>query len=319
MPAHRHAQRLSASLPARRFAARASVPLGALAMALWLAGCASSSAPVVANTPGCLADVAVNRLVADYNARKPAADLPTTLTSADAKCTRSKFQQRLAGQDGRLAGYKAGLTNPAVQKRFNTDQPVWGALYTSMLVGNFASVDAAFGARPLYEADLLVRVKDAAINNAKTPADVLASVDQVIPFIELPDLTVETPAKLNGTALEAINVGARLGVRGSPLMVPTDAAGRAQLLDQLRDMNVRLVDSEGAALGGGNGSDVLGHPLNAVVWLAGALKADGLSLKPGQLISLGSFSALLPPKSGLRATVHYDGVPGLQPVTVSFR
>lgn len=319
MTARRPAQRLSAGSPARRITARAPAALGVLAAALWLAGCASRSAPVVANTPGCLDDVAVNRLLADYNARKPAADLPATLTSADAKCTRSKFQQRLAGQDGRLAGYKAGLTNPAVQKRFNTDQPVWGALYTSMLMGNFASVDAAFGARPLYEADLLVRVKHAAINNAQTPADVLDNVDQIIPFIELPDLTVETPAKLNGTALAAINVGARLGVRGSPLMVPTDAAGRAQLLDQLRDMNVRLVDSEGAVLGGGKGSDVLGHPLNAVVWLAGALKADGLSLKPGQLISLGSFSALLPPKSGLRATVHYDGVPGLQPVTVSFR
>ena len=297
--------------------------LGCLAVsaaAAWLvAGCASTSAPVVANTPGCLDDVAVNRLVADYTARRPAADLPAGMTPADAHCTRSKFQQRLAGQAGRLVGYKAGLTNPAVQKRFNTDQPVWGALYADMLVGNFASVDAAFGARPLYEADLLVRVKDVGINEAKTPAEVLAHVDQIVPFIELPDLTVESPPKLNGTALSAINVGARMGVRGSPLLVPADSAARAQLLDQLRDMNVRLVDANGAALGGGKGSDVLGHPLNAVVWLAGALKADGLSLKPGQLVSLGSFSALLPPKAGLRATVHYDGVTGLQPVTVSFR
>ena len=295
--------------------------LGALSLvaaAAFMAGCASTSAPVVANTPGCLSDVAVNQLVADYNARRPTADLPA-MTAADAHCTRSKIQQRLAGQAGRLVGYMAGLTNPAVQKRFNTDQPVWGALYTDMLVGNFASVDAAFGARPLYEADLLVRVKDTAINNAKTPAEVLAHVDQIIPFIELPDLTVQSPPKLNGTALSALNVGARMGVRGSPLMVPADAAARAQLLDQLRDMNVRLVDGGGAQLGGGKGSDVLGHPLNAVVWLAGALKADGLSMKPGQLISLGSFSALLPPKAGLKATVHYDGVVGLQPVTVSFR
>ena len=283
-----------------------------------LAGCASTSAPVVANTPGCLDDVAVNRMVADYNARRPTADLPA-MTAADAHCTRSKLQQRLAGQAGRLVGYKAGLTNPAVQKRVNTDQPVWGALYTDMLLGNFASVDAAFGARPLYEADLLVRVKDAAINNAKTPAEVLASVDQVIPFIELPDLMVQSPPKLNGAGISAINVGARMGVRGSPLMVPADPAARAQLLDQLRDMNVLLVDGNDAPLGGGKGSDVLGHPLNAVVWLAGALKANGLSMKPGQLISLGSFSALLPPKAGLKATVHYDGVPGLQPVTVTFR
>ena len=90
-----------------------------------LAGCASTSAPVVANTPGCLDDVAVNRLLGDYNARRPAANLPENLTMADANCTRSKLQQRLAGQAGRLAGYKAGLTNPAVQKRFNTTEPVW--------------------------------------------------------------------------------------------------------------------------------------------------------------------------------------------------
>ncbi len=307
---------MSTSHPA--FARRALHGALVAAAVAALAGCASTSAPVVANTPGCLDDVAVNRMVADYNARRPTADLPA-MTAADAHCTRSKLQQRLAGQAGRLAGYKAGLTNPAVQKRFNTDQPVWGALYTDMLLGNFASVDAAFGARPLYEADLLVRVKDAAINNAKTPAEVLASVDQVIPFIELPDLMVQSPPQLNGAGISAINVGARMGVRGSPLMVPADPAARAQLLDQLRDMNVRLVDGNDAPLGGGKGSDVLGHPLNAVVWLAGALKANGLSMKPGQLISLGSFSALLPPKAGLKATVHYDGVPGLQPVTVTFR
>ena len=290
----------------------------AAALAL-LAGCASTSAPVVADTPGCLSNVAVDRLLADYNARRPAANPPETLTMADAHCSRSKLQQRLAGQAGRLVGYKAGLTNPAVQKRFNTDQPVWGALYSAMILNSGVTLDAGFGSRPLYEADLLVRVKDKAINDAATPAQVLAQVDQVIPFIELPDLMVETPAKINGAVLSALNVGTRLGVQGAPLLVPADAAGQARLLDQLRDMNVRLVDGQGAALGGGKGSDVLGHPLNAVVWLAQALKAQGLALQPGQVVSLGSFSALLPPKAGLKVTVHYDGVPGLQPATVSFK
>ncbi len=196
---------------------------------------------------------------------------------------------------------------------------MWGALYANMLLHSGATLDASFGSRPLYEADLLVRVKYRAINDASTPAQVLAHVDQVIPFIELPDLMVEAPPKINGAVLSALNVGTRLGVRGAPLLVPADAAGQARLLDQLRDMNVRLVDGQGAALGGGKGSDVLGHPLNAVVWLAKALKAQGLSLQPGQVVSLGSFSALLPPKPGLKVTVHYDGVPGLQPATVNFR
>lgn len=293
--------------------------LSAASLAALLGACASAPQAPIVQTAGCLTDAQVDAWVADYNARKPTANPAETMTGPDAACTRAKLQQRLARQAGALAGYKAGLTNPAVQKRFNTDQPVWGALYQRMLLDDGASVDAAFGARPLYEADLLVRVKDAGINQARTPAEVLQHVDQIIPFIELPDLMVQAPPKLNGAGVSAINVGARLGVRGAPLAVPSDAAGRARLLDQLRDMQVRLVDAQGNTLGGGKGSDVLEHPLNAVVWLAGALKAQGLALQPGQIVSLGSFSALLPPKPGLKATVHYDGVPGLKPVTVTFR
>ena len=70
---------------------------------------------------------------------------------------------------GPLAGYKAGLTNPAVQKRFHTDRPVWGSLGKSMLLTSPATVPAQFGARPVFEADLLVRVSSAAINQAKAP------------------------------------------------------------------------------------------------------------------------------------------------------
>lgn len=299
--------------------AKLAQSLSAVSLAALLAACASAPQAPVAQTAGCLSDAQVDAWVADYNARKPTVNPAETMTGADAACTRAKLQQRLARQAGALAGYKAGLTNPAVQKRFNTDQPVWGALYQSMLLNDGASVEAAFGARPLYEADLLVRVKDAGINQARTPAEVLQHVDQIIPFIELPDLMVQAPPKLNGAGVSAINVGARLGVRGAPLAVPADAAGQSRLLGQLRDMQVRLVDAQGKQLGGGKGSDVLEHPLNAVVWLAGALKAQGLALQPGQIVSLGSFSALLPPKPGLKATVHYDGVPGLKPVTVTFR
>jgi len=82
---------------------------------------------------------------------------------------------------------------------------------------------------------------------------------------------------------------------------------QARLLGELRDMDVSLVDAQGKRLGGGKGSDVLGQPLNAVVWLAGALRAQGLALQPGQLVSLGSFSALLPPRPGLQVTARYEG------------
>ena len=266
----------------------------------------------------CLDDAQVAAL-AQAQAEKTPAATPEGLSEADAACTRSKLHALMSQRSVKVIGYKAGLTNPAVQKRFNTDRPVWGRLYEGMLLRSGSTVDAAFGARPLFEADMLVRVASDDVNRATSPAAVLAAIDQIIPFIELPDLVVQAPAKLNGPGIGAINVGAKLGVTGAPIAVPTAAGERAALLDALRDMNVVLADGGGAEIARGRGGDILEHPLNAVVWLAGALAAEGLSLNPGEVISLGSFSPLLPPKPGLKVTAVYEGLPGAAPVEVSFR
>ncbi len=279
-----------------------------------LAGVACASAAQAQ----CLTDAQVADLTTHYFAKTPAANIEN-LTDAGGACTRAKFNAHIAPRLGKVVGYKAGLTNPAVQKRFGTDKPVWGTLYEGMVQPSGTTVEAAFGARPLFEADMLVRVKNAAIHAARSPLEVLEAVDQVIPFIELPDLLVQAPPKLNGAGVSAINVGARLGVVGQPLTVPVLRAERYALLDALRDMQVTVTDAPGTVLGQGKGSDILEHPLNAVVWLAQALQQEGITLQPGDLISLGSFSPLLPPKPGQTITVTYTGLPGAQPVRVSFR
>lgn len=266
----------------------------------------------------CLSDAQVESLAQNYLA-KTLADNLEGLSDADGACTRAKFNVVLAKEFGKVIGYKAGLTNPAVQKRFSTDKPVWGKLYAPMLLQSGATVDAKFGSRPLYEADLLVRVKSADINHAKTPAEVLDTVDQIVPFIELPDLLVQNPPKLNGAGISAINVGARLGVAGRPLAVPDSPADRQALIDALRDMSVVVTEGDGATLAQGKGADLLGHPLNAVIWLASALAQEELTLKVGDLISLGSFTALLAPRAGQSVTVTYKGLAGATPVQVTFK
>ncbi|MFM7331971.1 MAG: fumarylacetoacetate hydrolase, partial [Brachymonas sp.] len=100
----------------------------------------------------CMSDTEVAALFASYIAKTPAAN-PEGLNDAAGDCTRGKLTALMEKQGAKLVGYKAGLTNPAVQKRFNATQPVWGKLYESMLLKDGASVDAAFGARPLFEAD----------------------------------------------------------------------------------------------------------------------------------------------------------------------
>lgn len=290
--------------------------LGALALSIGVAA-AGFAVPVSA---ACLSDDEVQALAAAWSERKPAVNPPEGMSAADGQCSRAKLNVRLKAMLGEPIGYKAGLTSAAVQKRFNHDAPVRGTLYASMMLADGASVEAAFGARPVFEGDLLVRVSDAAINRATTHEQVLAAIDQVIPFIELPDLVVQAPARLNGAAINAINVGARLGVMGAPIPVPALRAERFALGDALRDMVVILSEG-GKEVDRGKGSDVLEHPLNAVVWLVKDLarSGGGVALKPGDLVSLGSFSRLLPPKAGQSVEAVYWGLPGRPSVRMSFR
>jgi 2-keto-4-pentenoate hydratase len=100
--------------------------------------------------------------------------------------------------------------------------------------------------------------------------------------------------------------------------VPIEVQRNVEFSNSLRDMTT-VVKADGIELDRGKGSDVLEHPLNAVVWLARDLARSGRAMKPGDLISLGSFSKLLPPKPGLAVEVHYLGLPGNPVVNVSFK
>jgi 2-keto-4-pentenoate hydratase len=150
---------------------------------------------------------------------------------------------------------------------------------------------------------------------AKSPLEALQALSGIQPFIELPDLVFDPQVKLDGPELVAINVGARLGVPGEPFSLPATAESVAKLAE----MRIELVDQTGAVLGGHRGSDVLDNPLNAVLWIAESLRAEGKTLKGGDLLSLGSFSALLPPKAGSTVTVRYIGLTSSPAqVTVTF-
>lgn len=265
----------------------------------------------------CLEDTQIAQWVQAYEAKTPAAN-PPEMSAEDGKCTRNKLMAAFEAAGRKPVGYKAGLTSAAVQKRFNTDQPVWGRLYKGALLANRTVVPASFGARPLFEADMVVRVSSTAINRATTPLQVLNSIDRVVPYIELPDLMVEDPKTLNGASVEAINVGSRLGVIGDSIRIPAFRDERYAFLAALQGMEITIRDQTGATLGGGRGGDLMAQPLNAVIWLTQALQKEGQSLKVGDWVSLGSFSALLSPAAGQTITIDYKGLPGAQPVEVTF-
>jgi 2-keto-4-pentenoate hydratase len=253
------------------------------------------------------------QLAANYNAMQPASGLSKEMTMEQAERIRDGLVAELAASQGRVVGYKAGLTNPAVQKRFGVSSPVRGVLLEKMLLEDGAEVPAKFGAIPFFEADIAVVVKDEGINQAKTPAEVIKHVASIRPFIELPDLVTAKEQPLTGAIITSFNVGARLGVLGKPI------AATADMADALAKMTVVMRDQTGKELGKAPGAAILGHPLNAVLWLAQDLAKSGGRLRAGDILSLGSFTAPNFTKPGTAVTVTYEGLPGNPSVSVRFK
>ncbi len=281
---------------------------------LLLLACAALApfAALPAARAACPPDEAVERLALGITENRPGEPLSGMASLADGQCAQDKLVPLLARQFGRPVGYKVGLTNAAAQQRFGVPHPVTGIIYEATLrLRDGAEVPARFAAVPAVEADLLVRVRDEGINAARTHEEVLRHLDQVIPFIELPDL-VMPPQRLDGPNLLAINVGARLGVSGEPMPARADAEFAAAL----GAMTVTVTDDTGKELAKAPGTALLGHPLDVLPWLAADLAKRGKKLQAGDIVSLGGFSPAMPAEAGRRYTVRYEGL-APQPVSVS--
>ncbi len=277
----------------------------AAALALSLPGAAVAACPD---------DATVAAFAKAYLAKQPVEAFGTGLDAADAACARNKLVADLEKTLGPIVGYKAGLTNKAVQERFGATAPVLGVLLQDMILGAGAQISPNFGIKPVYEADMVLVVADEGINAAGTPEEAIQHIAGVQPFIELADLMLADPKQITASVLAASNVGARLGVLGEIAPIDTSPAGVAALANA----EVVLTDGDGNVLSQSPGSAVLGNPLNAVIWVAQELAAEGKALKAGDLVSVGSFSPLTPPKPGQIITVTYKGLQGEPSASVEF-
>jgi 2-keto-4-pentenoate hydratase len=241
-----------------------------------------------------------------YLGRRPAPGLSTGMTYRAALEVQKEYVSLLEATLGERAGYKVGLVTAAGQKRFQIAHPIRGVLFQKMLRPDGGEVPVNYATRPILEPDLLVRVKDADINEARTTRDVLEHLAEVICFMELADGTFAEGVVIDAGVLTASNVGARLGVLGDRrTMVNSEA-----FHDALGKMELVLRDGAGKELSRVSADGVMGHPFKAVLWLVEDLKKTGEKLEAGDVVSLGSPSPQVTPKSGEGFVLVYEGLPG---------
>lgn len=229
---------------------------------------------------------------------------------ADAQAYQEKFVAALEASLGAPVGYKAALTNPRAQEIFGASGPLSGVLLEKMLLTNGATIKADAGAVLMMEADLLVRVGSTDFITAETDAELLRTVDALIPFLEFPDLGTSSDVPRNAVTLKALNAGARLGVLGEPILME----GIHDWPQRLAFFRVVIKTDADEWIGDGSGGNLLGNPMTALRWLRDDIKASGRTLKPGDLLSLGSLTSPVKATPGTCVTASYynlalEGVP----------
>jgi 2-keto-4-pentenoate hydratase len=199
------------------------------------------------------------------------------------------------GEGGRI-GWKIGLTAPAIQQQFGVHEPVFGCLLADgrLASGHVFRRDALI--EPGFENELCI-VLDRDLSAGATPAEVASAISRVHPAFEI----TETRGDLSRQLALAIadNAQQKAFVLGAPV-------GRDALPDLGGVMvRVRVNDAEVATA---TGDAVLGHPLNAVAWLAAKLAPFGERVRAGDYIMSGSFTRQFPLAAGDRIAATFDGI-----------
>lgn len=247
---------------------------------------------------------AAARLIQAHDARERFSPLPGGLaphSAEDAYAIQDAYVALRAHRLGAIAGYKVALSSKEMQRFVGVDAPQAGVLLESTVHRSPARVAAADYVRLIVEFEIAVQLAvdlpaaDAPFSRSRIAASVLA----VMPAIELADDRNADYQELARHPLELIadNAWSEGAVLGAPV---TDW----QRFDLARLRGVATINGE--PVGEGLGAAAMGHPLDAVAWVANHLAAHGRGLVFRDVVITGSMitSKAVRPGDSVRFSVE---------------
>jgi 2-keto-4-pentenoate hydratase len=194
---------------------------------------------------------------------------------------------------GSLFGWKIAATSEAGQKHINVDGPLAGRIFSERVIADGGTASMAGNEMRVGEPEFAFRMgRD--LPPRSTPysvEDVLAAVDTLHPAIELPDSRFADFVSAGAAQLIADNACAHLFVLGAP------TATDWRSVDLVEERPVVTLRGRRFT---GHGRNVLGDPRVALAWLANELRALGVTLKAGEVVTTGTCHAPLAIQSGDR-------------------
>jgi 2-keto-4-pentenoate hydratase len=211
-----------------------------------------------------------------------------------------------------LYGWKIAATSTAGQMHIGVDGPMAGRVLAERVVAQDSTVSLTNNRMRVAECEFAFTMKRtlAPQSGLFTQTEVMAAVGSLHPAIEIPDSRYE-----------------KFETVGAPQLIADSACAHLFLLGDATTSNWRSFDlsthavtasvTQGSTLTHhhGLGSNVLGDPRIALTWLANELRAMGVALQAGQVVTTGTCVVPIPVKAGDQVEVSFGA---LGSVGVSF-
>lgn len=237
-------------------------------------------------------------LIAARTDRKPIVSVPDDLIPSTMERAQAVDDAvaRISGWP--VLGWKIGCTSTYAQELLGTDGPFAGRVYDVRHSGAVLTVEE-LPSETLLEGEFAF-VLGRAIDSTSDVVDragLAERVAEIRPAIEV----------VGGRYADFVGLDVRLlvadaGANGLVVLgEPADAVDPTSLASAGATMAV-----DGSQTGAGTGADVLGDPLDALLWLVHHLQERGIGLDAGQVVSTGTATQVAPIQSGSTATAEFD-------------
>ncbi len=209
--------------------------------------------------------------------KRPSALFPH-IEFEDAYAISDAVARRTIEAGAKLIGYKVGLTSVAMRRSSKIDEPDYGFLYDHYLIEDGAKVQHSHFCVPRVELELAFVLGKSLKGPGVNMLDVMRATEYIVPSIEIIDTRVDEPRKIYDTIADN-GAGAGIVLGGRPLR-PHDVDLR--MVPGILYRNAEIEET-GVSCG------VMGHPANAIAWLANKTSSLDYELEAGQMLLAGSF------------------------------
>lgn len=225
----------------------------------------------------------------------PIGDTDPSFGIADAYAVQMLNVERRLASGRKVIGKKVGLTSKAMQAMLGVETPDYGHLLDNMMFLEDEPVSVGKFIQPRIEAEVAFVLGEDLQGPGVTLVDVLRATEAITTAFEIIDSRiVDWKIGIQDTIADnGSSAGLILGARLWPVSICN-----------LKYIGL-VLEKQGVVIDTAAGAAVLGHPANAVVWLANTMGNLGIPLRRGEILLAGSFTKAYPAKAGDVFTAHF--------------